>query len=213
MSTPDGAAPRLTIRDPKLMRALAHPARVAVLEVLSDGRSSTATELAEACGLSPSAMSYHLRAMDRVGLIQEAPGRGDARERLWRLPEPGLHFAIDSGSSATADQVQAASELANVILDRDDAAARAYIARSFEEPPEWRDAIAWATTQLLVTAAELTEINDAVDRVLEPYRRAVRRGNAPEGARLLLAVFRTVPRELMPGAGPTSADEDLPDEM
>lgn len=213
MSTTDEPVPRLTIRDPKLMRALAHPARVTVLEVLSDGRHSTATELADACGLSPSAMSYHLRAMARVGLIEEAPGRGDARERLWRVPEPGLHFAVDAGSTASPDQVAAASELAHMIIDRDEAAARAYIARSHEEPPEWRDAIAWATTQLLVTAPELIEINDAIDRVLEPYRRAVRRDDAPEGARLLLAVFRTVPRELMPGAAEPPADDTLPEQI
>src|SRR5947199_8496759 len=71
------------LRDPATMRALAHPARLAIIGHLSGGRTATATECAEIVGLSPSATSYHLRALAKVGLVREAPGRGDGRERLW----------------------------------------------------------------------------------------------------------------------------------
>jgi len=71
---------RATIRDPQAMRAMAHPARLAIMEFLSDGAGATATECAEVCGLSPSATSYHLRALARAGLVEEAPSRGDGRE-------------------------------------------------------------------------------------------------------------------------------------
>ncbi|WP_232075867.1 ArsR/SmtB family transcription factor [Phytohabitans suffuscus] len=37
-------------------------------------------------GLSPSATSYHLRALARYGLVEQAPSRGDGRERVWRAP-------------------------------------------------------------------------------------------------------------------------------
>ncbi|MBX7269503.1 winged helix-turn-helix transcriptional regulator [Micromonospora sp. Llam7] len=74
--------PRVTISDPRTLRALVHPARLAIMEHLASTEGAvTATECAEAAGLSPSATSYHLRALARFGLVAEAPSRGDARER------------------------------------------------------------------------------------------------------------------------------------
>ena len=52
------------LTDPRAIKALAHPARLAVIDELFAGRQLTATECAEIAGLSPSAMSYHLRALE-----------------------------------------------------------------------------------------------------------------------------------------------------
>ena len=76
---------RLEVSDPQIMRALAHPARLSIMDHFLSGRTGTATELAELCGLSPSATSYHLRALARYGLVEEAPSRGDGRERVWQI--------------------------------------------------------------------------------------------------------------------------------
>ncbi|WP_442933752.1 ArsR family transcriptional regulator [Micromonospora sp. CPCC 205556] len=57
------------------MRALAHPARIAIMEHLST-REGGATACAEIVGLSPSATSYHLRASVKFGLVEQAPSRG-----------------------------------------------------------------------------------------------------------------------------------------
>src|SRR5580700_2423696 len=72
------------IRDAAVLRALAHPARLALLEHLGHSGPATATECAGVVDLSPSAVSYHLRALAKVGLVEAAPGRGDGRERRWR---------------------------------------------------------------------------------------------------------------------------------
>jgi DNA-binding transcriptional ArsR family regulator len=56
----------MTITDPQVMRALAHPARLTIKEYLaSTGEAVTATGCAEIVGLSPSATSYHLRELAR----------------------------------------------------------------------------------------------------------------------------------------------------
>src|SRR5580704_15082466 len=60
---------RLT--DPKMMRALAHPARIAIWTHIALRGSVTATECAEVAGLSPSACSYHLRTLAKYGFIEE----------------------------------------------------------------------------------------------------------------------------------------------
>lgn len=93
---PDPSRPRkfdmdhVKITDPERMKALAHPARMAVFDFLAKRRAegfdgATATEIAEVAGMTPSAMSYHLRTLAKAGFIEEAPSRGDARERVWRL--------------------------------------------------------------------------------------------------------------------------------
>ncbi len=74
---------RLT--DPKMMRALAHPARIAIWTHIALRGSVTATECAEVAGLSPSACSYHLRTLARYGFIEEdRASAANGRERPWR---------------------------------------------------------------------------------------------------------------------------------
>ena len=89
----------MEITDPKAIRALAHAARLEVIsELYSTQVSRTATELAAQTGLTPSAMSYHLRALQKWGIVAPAPTAGDARERRWKAA--GTDFAINSGGEA-----------------------------------------------------------------------------------------------------------------
>ena len=78
---------RESLSDPKAMRALAHPARLAILNRLGVDGSATATEVAEVAGITPSAASYHLRMLAKYGFVEDAPPRGDGRERVWRAGE------------------------------------------------------------------------------------------------------------------------------
>src|SRR3954453_7356380 len=103
------------LRDPRAMRALAHPARLAILERLSSGGAATATECAEVTGQSPSACSYHLRALARWGLVVESEGQ-DRRERRWAVTGP---FVIgDHAEPRRADVAAAEHLLTAQVLDR-----------------------------------------------------------------------------------------------
>src|SRR5512146_2234938 len=82
----------LTLEDPGALRALAHPARLAVVDELYQGNERTSSELAELTGLSPSAMSYHLRALERWGIVERGTPRSDGRERPWRGVARTLRF-------------------------------------------------------------------------------------------------------------------------
>src|SRR6266508_3290555 len=73
--------------DPKVIRAVAHPARVAILAYLYDG-PATATECSTAVEQSPSSCSYHLRTLAKLGFVEEV-GSDDGRERRWRLKIKG----------------------------------------------------------------------------------------------------------------------------
>lgn len=79
------SANAVVISDPQAIRALAHEARLEALEELFASQASrTATELASRCRLTPSAMSYHLRALEKYGYVTRAPSEGNGRERRWR---------------------------------------------------------------------------------------------------------------------------------
>ncbi len=159
------------------MRAMAHPARLALLEHLRNGGPATATECAGVVGLSPSATSYHLRALARAGLVEAAPGRGDGRERLWRIT------AGRYGLSGVADLAPEGREALHALLESmlawDEARVRRYLSRLDTEPGEWQDAAFFMDSTLQVTAAELTALSRAVEALIAPYRKDRRAGPAP----------------------------------
>lgn len=182
---------RVTISDPQVMRALAHPARLAIMEYLTSiGETVTATECARVAGLSPSATSYHLRALAKFGLIEEAPSRGDARERLWRATVRS--WGVDAGRSIEPESRAAENVLVEALLVRDLERSRAWLRRAPSESQEWYAAGVINDSMLLVTAEELSELNAAVGRLLDPYRRR-NRIDPPGGARVVAVQYKALP--------------------
>ena len=93
---------RLVLTDPRAIRALAHPARQRIIDELYSGRVLTATECAELSGLTPSATSYHLRALARWGIIERADASADGRERPWRAVAGSLMISSPPGVTGRA---------------------------------------------------------------------------------------------------------------
>ncbi len=182
---------RVTISDPQVMRALAHPARMAIMEHLGTLEGgATATECAEIAGLSPSATSYHLRELAKFGLIRQAPGRGDARERVWQAVNPSFH--VEVGPDADPEARAAEAALIEAHLVRDAQRVRDWLRRAPDEPQEWYEATWLSDSVLLVTAEELTGLNQAIQALMEPYRRR-NRTDPPAGVRPVAAQYRAMP--------------------
>ena len=129
-------ADNLEIRDPRAMRALAHPARLAILELLYEKGTANATEAARELGGSPQAASYHLRALAKWGLIGSAES-SDGRETRWELTARSISF--ESGDDSPQFR-SAARALGRRVLERDQRAIDAYLATEKDEPREWREA-------------------------------------------------------------------------
>lgn len=182
----------VVIDDPRAIRALAHPARLAILEHLGTGATATATECAEVCGLSPSAVSYHLRALAKWGLIEDAESRGDGRERVWRAVRGG-GFATRGGFGAPGGVGAAQQFMYRRSAAISDERTERYLAAAADEPPEWQDAVTTSTSQILVTAAELEELSTQIHALLTPYRLAARRDDAPADARKVFVNLRMLP--------------------
>lgn len=90
----------VVLADPRGLRAVAHPARQHAIMRLYRGDPLTATELAAELGVTASAMSYHLRELERWGLVVRGEASGDARERPW-LPA-GSRFSLGVAGFAGA---------------------------------------------------------------------------------------------------------------
>lgn len=183
------------LSDPRALRAVAHPARLAILELLQQRESATATECAEYAGLSPSACSYHLRTLAKWGLVEEAGG-GRGRERPWRARTSVLRVeeAMLGGEAAHA----AAGLFRDQIVSRGEQWLRDFLARRDRLPAELRLASFIDNRLLRLTPAEARELWEQLDALLGRYAR--KPDDAPEGAvdfRLLLRGF--------PGPG---ADDD-----
>ena len=68
----------------RTLTALADPHRRRVVDLLRQ-RPHRAGELADAVGLTPPAMSRHLRALRQAGLVEESHPDFDARVRVYQL--------------------------------------------------------------------------------------------------------------------------------
>jgi DNA-binding transcriptional ArsR family regulator len=183
---PQPPADRLELTDPRAMRALAHPTRLALLEHLHVEGSATATQLAGVVGESPSACSYHLRALARWGLVEEAAG-GRGRNRPWRLAARSISFSSTRGS---AEQVAAASLLRRTVLERDDRVLHDFFDREHELPPEWQDAAGFGSGALSLTLDELNDISVKFGELLRSYHVPDRR----PGTRRVEFIFRALPQ-------------------
>ena len=172
---------RRTITDVRVLAALAHPVRVSLLHYLLAAGPRTATECAAVVDASPSACSYHLRHLERFGLVERAePGTGLSGAG----PTVSSCFAP---SSASQEMVAAHHALVATGLEEDLRLARHHLDHADELPPAWQDAAEFSTYGLVVTVDEVAELVAAIDALARPLRAAVRR-TAPPGARAVRLV-------------------------
>lgn len=182
-------ADTLRLQDARDIRAVAHPARMAVIDALASGDELTATECAELTGLSPSATAYHLKFLQRYGFAEPAPRRSDGRERPWRAPARRVPVHLDSSTPARA---AAASAVILAIIDQSRALAEAFVASEREEPEEWRDVASLINADLWLTADETQQVTAALTAVLKPYRGRTL-ADRPDGSRRVRVMNGVVP--------------------
>jgi DNA-binding transcriptional ArsR family regulator len=180
-------APLYRFENSRSIRALAHPARLAIIDALVTGDELTATQCAELTGLSPSATAYHLKFLERYGLAETAAPRPDRRERPWRATGRQLQANLDGSTPAGASAV-AAVVAAHIDMTR--AIAVEFHAAGHAEPEEWRDPAVLNNADLWLTVEELQRVGKELGAVIAPYRRRTR----PAGSRRVRVMNVVVPR-------------------
>ena len=176
------------VTDPKAMRALAHPVRIALLEALTIHGQLTATEAGELVGESPANTSFHLRQLAKYGYVEEAGG-GTSRRRPWKRKYLGMSFSEVHDDPETAN---AARELSRTMTQRYLARAEKGLEENRSQPREWRNALGWNQMGLYLTAEELDALStEIVELMLQRFgERRVRTDTTPaEAERVELLTF------------------------
>jgi DNA-binding transcriptional ArsR family regulator len=169
--TERGHAPaeRRLISDPKTMRALAHPVRIALLEALGREGQLTATAAAEMLDESPGNMSWHLQTLAKYGYVEEAGG-GKGRSRPWRIASVSNRFRTTSEDP----EFDAAGEaLESTFLERAYTRLREWWGRRATYSFAWRDAAFTSDSLGYLTAEEMAEIGEEVATLFGRYRERV----------------------------------------
>jgi DNA-binding transcriptional ArsR family regulator len=167
------------IDDPRLVKGLAHPLRIQILRVL-ENRVASPSEIADEIGAPLGNVSYHVRFLARVGLIEltsTKPRRG-AVEHYYRAV--GRVRVADKAWSQVPEMVK--SGLISATLDQ---VGRAIGAAASNGGFERSDAVVTRREMILDAQgfAELaTELRDLADRSNKIEREsAARLAASPEG--------------------------------
>ena len=165
VAAPDApASDSAPITDPIAMRALAHPVRVALVEMLSVIDTLTATQASEVLGESPANCAFHLRTLAKYGFVQEAGG-GRGRERPWKAADRHITISTrqDDPQAATA-----AGVLSRTWLEQWIERAR-QVFGSDNALPGWESASGWSRSAVFLTPEETRDLARQMRRLLEPY--------------------------------------------
>jgi DNA-binding transcriptional ArsR family regulator len=123
-STPDV----LTLEQPEQLKALGHPLRLRILEMLGGEADEALTnrELAQRLGVDPGHLHFHVRMLLRAGLIERADG-GKGREKPYRSKARTVRVAPRLLSSRLTSDLQAAmlDEVQRAFVEREEGTFRA----------------------------------------------------------------------------------------
>jgi DNA-binding transcriptional ArsR family regulator len=189
----------MQISDPKAIRALAHPLRLDLLDLLVAIGPATAAQCGRILGVPQANCSFHLRQLAKYGFVQDAGPGADRRERQWRMPDPRLSFRPQDGTGPVSRQLQ------QVIVARAMQAILDYADRQDADSQQWRDSAGLVAGVAVMTAAEAADIKAQSRALLEPYfARAVAGGlNLEPGQRHVRFFMAGTP---LPGFDPNQKD-------
>ncbi|WP_426996886.1 ArsR/SmtB family transcription factor [Pseudarthrobacter sp. N5] len=183
---------KVEITDPKAIRALAHAARLEVIsELYSTQLGRTATELAVQTGLTPSAMSYHLRALQKWGMVVPAETSGDARERRWKAA--GTDFTINSGGGVASPEFAVLDLELDAFRRRATALAKVRDERRRRgETSEPSSVVVLASNLLYLTPEQRAELTERVFGLLREYE-LEDPSRIPAGAERMATMWSMIP--------------------
>ena len=190
--TNETAAAHPTAPDPRALRALAHPLRWQLMDLIGSETTATATRCAEVLGERVASCSYHLGILGKYGYIELVPGQ-TGKEKPWRLAS---HRQNLDPSDLDTEGTLAAEAAAEAFLDHELARIKQRLSRLSLEPEQWRAASLLIGNTTWMTAEELRGITDQLKQLVTTHEeRAADPAARPPGARevRLLAVTSVAP--------------------
>ena len=169
------------------MKALAHPLRLDLLDLLMVHGPLTASEAALRLQQTPANVSWHLRKLAEHGFVRQATS-GPGRRRPWKVVAESLGWGDDAEDEATA------AALHDVTLEREMRTLRTALAHAPDETAVWRDATEVYQSRLWLTAQEATEIGAQIRELFTSFADERRDpSNRPPAARVMALMAWVVP--------------------
>jgi DNA-binding transcriptional ArsR family regulator len=170
------------LTDPKALRALAHPIRLALLGILRTQGPLTATKAGELLRESSASTSFHLRQLSKYGLVEEAGG-GHGRERPWRAT---AMFTNVPEVTDNPDLAVASDLFRSLVAEHYFASTMKWLELRPGEPSEWQQASTQSDVLAYLTSDELRALTDQVQQLLDVYvDRLTNPELRPAGSRLV----------------------------
>jgi DNA-binding transcriptional ArsR family regulator len=152
------------ITDPKAIRALTHPLRLDLLQILGTAGPATAAQCGRLLGVSQASCSFHLRQLAKYGFAEDAgPGR-DRRERRWRLTYTRLSLRI-----GTAGEVAVRQQIERLVVEREMQAILDYSQRPAGADPEWQHKAGIVTAVAVLSPDDAASIKEKWIALLAPF--------------------------------------------
>jgi DNA-binding transcriptional ArsR family regulator len=157
------------ITDTAVLKALAHPLRLRLYELLSARGPATATQLGRHVDEAAGLLSYHLRQLAVHGYVEEAPElASDGRERWWRVVPGGISWSTadflgEPGGRAVAGTAE------RMLLGRQLDRLQQYTERQDAWGPDWVDAAIGTDALLRLTPDELRAFGAEIQAVVSRW--------------------------------------------
>ena len=185
---------------PAALRALAHPLRIRILDLLPIRGPLTASKLGEIVGESSGSTSYHLRQLAKHGLVREVEGKGTARERWWERTPGGFSISSAGKESAAGRQTAEAVNIEFLRLrnERVMAFTRAGQEADEETLESWMGTAAFVTANKWATREQAKAVLEAWERFSAEHLDPLSRQEGQPGAmpfEIHFDVFPTVDPE------------------
>ncbi|MAP64240.1 MAG: transcriptional regulator [Microbacterium sp.] len=162
------------VLDAGALRALAHPLRVRIYDILSQYGPQTASTLAQQLGESSGSTSYHLRALAKHQLIRECADRGTARERWWERPVGGVSFTNPAGAKTPSERSATQLVMSEFFRHRQDRLLEFVMHTNDGLEDAWSDGAMVSTAMARMTPEQLKELSlrimALIDEAVDRYR-------------------------------------------
>lgn len=164
--------------DASAYKALAHPDRLRMLGMLRFDGPATATGLAKRLGLNSGATSYHLRQLAAHGLIEEAEGLGNKRDRWWQARRMAVEDDPTEGGGAPSELV----EMVRAVFRQHQQMMQKGIAAFPDLPDQWKRTANISDYTMALTADEAEALKERLIALLwDEVRKAPAEAGTPPG--------------------------------
>lgn len=182
-------APTGPIRSTRQVRALGSPARQEVLDAVESAGPCTVASVAASLGRPADGLYFHVRALEKAGLLRRTGTAGEGRERaaLYDVPHRPLRMDYAGPPAARAKRLGPVLDCLLRLARRDTARALASDDAVVEGPA--RDL--WvARSRGMVTPEDLERINALLGECMD----IVRNARAGDDARAVALVIALTPQ-------------------